>query len=106
MLDRIIQREIFIDDKDTYKAQAETLKVRMRKLEQEIKEKKLPVIIAFEGWGASGKGYVISKTINCLDPRSYKVYSTVKPTESEKRMPLMHRFWNNIPEKGKLCILD
>lgn len=106
MLDRIIQREIFIDDKDTYKAQAETLKTRMRKLEQEIKEKKLPVIIAFEGWGASGKGYVISKTINCLDPRSYKVYSTVKPTESEKRMPLMHRFWNNIPEKGKLCILD
>ncbi len=52
MLDRIIQREVFIDDKETYKAQAEALRVRMRKLEQEIKEKKLPVIIVFEGWGA------------------------------------------------------
>lgn len=106
MLDRIIQTEQPAADKEAYKAQATTLKTRLRALEQEIKEKKLPVIILFEGWGASGKGYVISKTINCLDPRSYKVYSTVKPTEAEKRMPIMHRFWENIPEKGKLCIFD
>lgn len=106
MLDRIVHKDIIIDDKDAYKAQADALKTKMRALEQEIKGKKLPVIIVFEGWGASGKGYVISKTINCLDPRSYKVYSTVKPTESEKRYPMMYRFWNTIPEKGKLTILD
>lgn len=106
MLDRIVHKDIIIDDKDAYKAQADALKTKMRALEQEIKGKKLPVIIVFEGWGASGKGYVISKTINCLDPRSYKVYSTVKPTETEKRYPMMYRFWNTIPEKGKLTILD
>lgn len=106
MLDRIIQKEIPLADKDAYKAQASTLKAQLSALEQEIKAKKLPVIIVFEGWGASGKGYVISKTINCLDPRSYKVYSTVKANEAEQRLPMMHRFWNIIPEKGKLCILD
>ncbi len=106
MLDRIVHKDIIIDDKDAYKAQADALKTKMRALEQEIKGKKLPVIIVFEGWGASGKGYVISKTINCLDPRSYRVYSTVKPTETEKRYPMMYRFWNTIPEKGKLTILD
>lgn len=106
MLDRYIQIEQPVADKEAYKGQAEVLKTRLKALEQEIKAKKLPVIILFEGWGASGKGYVISKTINCLDPRSYKVYSTIKATETEKRMPLMHRFWNNIPEKGKLCIFD
>lgn len=106
MLDKIIQTEIPSADKDAYKAQAGTLKLKLTALEQEIKQKKLPVIILFEGWGASGKGYVIGKTINCLDPRTYKVYSTVAPNESEKRMPLMQRFWHVIPEKGKLCILD
>lgn len=106
MLDRIIQTEIPTVEKETYKAQADTLKVRLRALEQEIKEKKLPVIILFEGWGASGKGYVISKTINCLDPRTYNVYSSLGPNDVENRLPLMHRFWNVIPEKGKLAILD
>ena len=106
MLDRIIQTEIPTLEKEAYKAQADTLKTRLRALEQEIKEKKLPVIILFEGWGASGKGYVIGKTINCLDPRSYKVYSTVKASDEESRLPLMHRFWKNIPEKGKLSIFD
>lgn len=106
MLDRYIQSEQPVADKEVYKGQAEVLKTRLRAMEQEIKAKKLPVIILFEGWGASGKGYVISKTINCLDPRSYKVYSTVKATEAEKRMPLMYRFWDNIPEKGKFCIYD
>ena len=106
MLDRIIQTEIPTLEKDAYKAQAETLKTRLRALEQEIKEKKLPVIILFEGWGASGKGSIIGKTINCLDPRSYKVYSTVNASEEESRLPLMHRFWKNIPEKGKLSIFD
>ena len=106
MLDRIIQTEIPTLEKEAYKAQADTLKTRLKALEQEIKEKKLPVIILFEGWGASGKGYVIGKTINCLDPRSYKVYSTVKASDEESRMPLMHRFWKNIPEKGKLSIFD
>ena len=81
MLDRYIQSEQPVADKEVYKGQAEVLKTRLRAMEQEIKAKKLPVIILFEGWGASGKGYVISKTINCLDPRSYKVHSTVKATE-------------------------
>ena len=106
MLDRIIQTEIPTLEKEAYKAQADTLKTRLKALEQEMKEKKLPVIILFEGWGASGKGYVIGKTINCLDPRSYKVYSTVKASDEESRLPLMHRFWKNIPEKGKLSIFD
>lgn len=65
MLDRYIQSEQPVADKEAYKGQAEVLKTRLRALEQEIKAKKLPVIILFEGWGASGKGYVISKTINC-----------------------------------------
>ena len=31
--------------------------------QMKIKEKKLPVMVIFEGWGAAGKGSVISKII-------------------------------------------
>lgn len=93
-------------DKEVYKAQTAQQKEKMALLGQRIREAKIPVIILFDGWGASGKGTLIGKTINCLDPRSFKTFSTVAATEQEKRMPLMWRFWNMVPEKGKLSILD
>ena len=49
MLDRYIQSEQPVADKEVYKGQAEVLKTRLRAMEQEIKAKKLPVIILFEG---------------------------------------------------------
>lgn len=43
-------------------------------LKQQIimKEKKLPVIVLFEGWGAAGKGSILSKVIKNIDPRFLK----------------------------------
>ena len=41
-----------------------------------------------------------------LDPRFFKVYSTLPATESEQRYPVMKRFWDNIPEYGKMSIMD
>ncbi len=93
-------------DKEQYKSEIVQYKKQLILLEQEIKKKNLPVIILFEGFGASGKGSMISKTISCLDPRSFMVYSTTAATDAEKRMPLMHRFWKVIPEKGRMTILD
>ena len=105
MLERLQQNKEIIE-KEACKAETAQWKKQLSVLGQKINEAKLPVIILFEGWGASGKGYVLGKTISCLDPRSYKVYSTVDATDEEKRLPLMSRFWKLIPEKGKLCILD
>lgn len=44
-------------------------------LQQQIamKEKKLPVIVLLEGWGAAGKGSVLGKLIKNIDPRFFKV---------------------------------
>ncbi len=79
---------------------------RMAVLQQKIKELKLPVVILFEGWGASGKGQIISRLIEGLDPRGFKVYTIGEANEDEKRRPMMWRFWNKIPEYGKMSIFD
>ena len=62
-------------------------------LQQQIamKEKKLPVIVLLEGWGAAGKGSVLGKLIKNIDPRFFKVAVMDEPTEEEKRKPFLYR---------------
>ncbi len=89
-----------------YKDLTKELEKNLSSLQQKIRDKKLPVIILLEGWGASGKGSLIADMIKMLDPRFFKVYSTMTATEAERRYPLMKRFWENIPEYGTISVLD
>ena len=89
-----------------YKDMTKELEKNLSALQQKIRDKKLPVIILLEGWGASGKGTLISDMIKMLDPRFFKVYSTMPATESERRYPMMKRFWERIPEYGMMSVLD
>ncbi|MBR6790952.1 MAG: polyphosphate:AMP phosphotransferase [Oscillospiraceae bacterium] len=92
--------------KEEYKPESRKLKEELAMLQLKLREKKLPVIILFEGWSAAGKGSLISDMILTLDPRNFKVYSTMPPTVEEQRKPLMWRHWNVIPARGQMTILD
>lgn len=89
-----------------YKDLTKELEKNLSSLQQKIRAEKLPVIILLEGWGASGKGTLISDMIKMLDPRFFKVYSTMPATEAERRYPMMKRYWENIPEYGAISVLD
>ena len=82
--------------------------VREMLLKQQVmmKEKKLPVIVLFEGWGAAGKGSVLGKVIKNIDPRFFKVAVMDEPTEEEKRKPFLYRHFVKIPEAGKFVFMD
>lgn len=103
----MLEKAISDDGKSfDYKDMTKQLQQNLSGLQLKLKEKNLPVIIVFEGWGASGKGLLIADTIKMLDPRFFKVCSTLPASEQEKRYPLMKRFWEIIPEKGKILIMD
>lgn len=103
----MLEKAISDDGKQTdYKDMTRQLQQNLSGLQLKLREKKLPVIIVFEGWGASGKGSLIADTIKMLDPRFFKVCSTLPASEQEKRYPLMKRFWEMIPERGKILIMD
>lgn len=89
-----------------YKDLTTQLQDKLSELQLEIRDKKVPVLVVFEGWGASGKGTFIADMIKMLDPRFFDVFVTVSATELEKRYPLMKRFWNMTPERGTISILD
>ena len=62
-------------------------KARNKLVQQQIliMQKKLPVLVSFDGWGAAGKGSILGKIIKNIDPRFFKVAVMDKPTEDEKR---------------------
>ena len=74
--------------------------------QMKIKEKKLPVMVIYEGWGAAGKGSVISKIIKNIDPRFFQVTTMAARTDEEKRYPFLHRYIIQIPEAGKFQFFD
>ena len=71
-----------------------------------IKEKKLPVLIIFDGWGGAGKGGILGKVIKNLDPRFYKTETLSVPSEDELRRPFLYRYFVRIPEAGRFSFFD
>ena len=96
------------------KPEGEEIKQRLKAAEEKLsqqqmklKEKKLPVLVLIEGWGAAGKGSAIGQIIKNIDPRFFKVFSMPStPTEEERRRPFLYRFFEKIPEAGKFTFLD
>ena len=72
----------------------------------EVKEKKLPVLVVLDGWGAAGKGSVLGRVIKNMDPRFFKVETLSAPTQEEERRPFLYRYFVKIPAAGKFAFFD
>lgn len=84
----------------------DTLQTRLAQLQQALRARKIPVILLFEGFGAAGKGTLISHLMVNLDPRGFKVHSMQEPTQDQRYYPMMHRYWQRLPARGQLAIFD
>ena len=84
----------------------ENAKLELSKKQMILKEKKLPVIVLFEGWGASGIGTTLGKVIQNMDPRFYNVETMNKISEDEQRRPFLYRYFLRIPENGMATFYD
>ena len=93
-------------NKAEYKEKMAELMPRLGKLQRECRRLGVPVMIAFEGYGASGKGVQIGELIKALDPRGFEVYAVKNETEEEKMHPFLWRFWTKMPSKGRIAIYD
>ncbi|HUM85080.1 MAG TPA: polyphosphate:AMP phosphotransferase [Lachnospiraceae bacterium] len=92
--------------KKEYKKLVDEMEPRLSLVERRCKALGIPVIILFEGWGASGKGTLINQLIRPLDPRGFQVFTIQEPTEDEAMRPFMWRFWTRTPANGRIHILD
>lgn len=81
-------------------------KLELSKKQILLKDKKIPVVVLFEGWGASGIGTTLGKAIQNMDPRFYNVVKMNKISEDDARKPFLYRHFYQIPENGKVTFFD
>lgn len=89
-------------DKETYRLQMEGLMRQLRTLQNACWEKQLGMVIVLEGWAASGKGAIVKKMVQYMDPRGFTVHPIWPPTQEEQRYPFLWRFWQRLPAYGDL----
>ncbi|MBQ6385575.1 MAG: phosphate--AMP phosphotransferase [Lachnospiraceae bacterium] len=100
-----IPLDVTISDEE-YKKQLKELQEKLRNLHNVLYRKKIPVIIAYEGWDAAGKGGNIKRITGALDPRGYIVHPIASPEPHEKARFHLWRFWNRLPKTGHIAIFD
>lgn len=93
-------------DKKTYSQRINQYQTQMRALGYEVYRQQRPVVIAFEGWDAAGKGGVISRLTERLDPRGYIVYPIAAPRGDDADKHYLFRFWRRLPPQGQIAIFD
>ncbi|NLO86797.1 MAG: polyphosphate:AMP phosphotransferase [Clostridiales bacterium] len=103
LLSDIDPEQIFEGD---YKEELKVAQKKLRKLQYELYRSNIPVVLAFEGWDAAGKGGTIRRLSNALDPRGFSVVPIASPTADEKAHHHLWRFWKTLPEKGQITIYD
>lgn len=93
-------------EEDAYKKELKELQQRLGELHNRLYRKKVPVIIAYEGWDAAGKGGNIKRITEALDPRGYEVHPIASPEPHEKARHYLWRFWTRLPKTGHIAIFD
>jgi polyphosphate:AMP phosphotransferase len=91
---------------EVYESVFPDLEIRMGEVQRIARAAGIPVILVFEGWDASGKGTVINRLTQALDPRGFKVHPIRESTATERRYPWLWRFWNATPAAGQWALFD
>lgn len=89
-----------------YERELRNLQIELVKLQQWIKHKGLKVVVLFEGRDAAGKGGVIKRITESLNPRFCRVEALGTPTEREKTQWYFQRYVPRLPAAGEMVLFD
>jgi len=89
-----------------YEKQLRQLQIELVKLQRWIHDNKLKVVVIFEGRDAAGKGGVIKRIIQSLNPRICRVVALTTPTERETTQWYFQRYVAHLPAEGEMVLFD
>jgi len=92
-------------DRASYRQQLRAEQTRVRELAHQLYLEKRSLVVAFEGWDAAGKGGVIRRFTEYLDPRGYEVFPIGAPQGDSAARHYLWRFWRRIKPPGERQIL-
>jgi polyphosphate kinase len=94
-----IDRQLYF--KELFRLQGELVK-----LQDWVVDQKLKVVVVFEGRDAAGKGGVIKRITQRLNPRVCRVAALPAPTERERTQWYFQRYVSHLPAAGEIVLFD
>ncbi len=82
------------------------LQFELIKLQDWVQKQGLKVVVVFEGRDAAGKGGVIKRITESLNPRVCRVVALGTPTERERGQWYFQRYVPHLPAKGEIVLFD
>jgi polyphosphate kinase 2 len=103
--DLVMTRRQKLDAK-YYESELIRLQVELVKLQEWIRLRGLKVVCLFEGRDAAGKGGVIKRITETLNPRVARICALGIPTEREKSQWYFQRYVAQLPAAGEWVLFD
>lgn len=82
------------------------LQVELIKLQEWVRVQGLKVAVVFEGRDAAGKGGVIKRISESLNPRICRIVALGTPTERERSQWYFQRYVPHLPAAGEIALFD
>jgi len=89
-----------------YENELGRLQIELVKMQEWIKFKGLKLVVIFEGRDAAGKGGVIKRITQTLNPRLARVVALPAPTERERTQWYFQRYISHLPSIGEMVLFD
>lgn len=93
-------------DRRTYFKELFRLQGELVKLQSWVQHNKLKVVVIFEGRDSAGKGGVIKRITQRLNPRVCRVAALPAPNERERTQWYFQRYVSHLPAGGEIVLFD
>lgn len=103
--DETIEKKQKIKNK-VYEKEMDRCHIELVKLQEWIKNQGLKVVVIFEGRDAAGKGGVIKRITQPLNPRICRIVALGTATEREKTQWYFQRYVAQLPAAGEMVLFD
>lgn len=89
-----------------YEAELARLQEELIKLQEWVRQTGAKVVVIFEGRDAAGKGGVIKRITEYMNPRICRIVALGTPTEKEKTQWYFQRYVPHLPAAGEIVLFD
>ncbi|MFC0669588.1 polyphosphate kinase 2 [Azotobacter chroococcum] len=93
-------------DRRIYFRELLRLQGELVKLQDWVQHRKLKLVVLFEGRDAAGKGGVIKRITQRLNPRVCRVAALPAPSERERSQWYFQRYVSHLPAGGEIVLFD
>jgi polyphosphate:AMP phosphotransferase len=88
----------------SYAARLPALRARILQAHFDLRSQRFPVIVIISGADGAGKGELVHRLNEWLDPRGVETHAFWDSSDEERERPPYWKFWRAVPARGRIGI--